>query len=258
MSKYKQRRNRNIPSKDFESLRNALFDAQVVQKSFWAGRAVAWHDVGIVTGLRPIEWKTVVWTDAEMTVLRVTNAKVKLDVPGFLRKGKSNRTTETPKSNAVPKTRDIPIQASDRQLVIRHLAMIEQSEMLGIDFATYHKQVSQAIRRACRSIWDGQKKYTLYSLRRQFAANAADAYGVEVSSQMMGHSNPQNPAAAAYGLACQAYARVGKGVQKRQKQSYAQQAAGDKVVQRSPAPCKFLAYKAAKMAQEQVSERCRF
>lgn len=252
----KPKKTRNFPQGDFEKLHDALLDSQVMQKSIWAGRAIAWMDAGLATGLRPKEWYTVTWADAAKTTLRVTNGKAKRDVPGYLRKTPISAAQRQQFQNAKPTTRDIPVPANYRFVVMRHLAMIDQAEQQGIEFATYHRQVSQAIRRACQKTWDGKKKYTLYSLRRQFAANAADAYGVEVSSQMMGHSNPQNPAASAYGLARQAYARVGKGDQKRQKQSEAQQSAGDNVAHRPAAPCKYLASIEAKLAQEQAPERC--
>jgi hypothetical protein len=248
---HKPRKTRNFPLVDFTKLHDALLDAQVEQKSIWAARAIAWMDAGLVTGLRPIEWDTVQWTDATKTMLRATNGKIKTDVPGYLRREPISHARRQQFQNVEPTTRDIPVPANSRSTVTRHLAMIEHAQKAGIDFATYHKQASQVIRRACLKIWKGKKQYTLYSLRRQFAANAADQYGVEASSIMMGHSKPQNPAASVYGIASQAYSRVGKSRQEKAKNSEAQQSADVVAVKKPAAPCKYLAYRDAKQALEQ-------
>lgn len=253
MPQRKPPRRRSFPQLDYGKLHDELLDAQVVQKSRWAGRANIWIDAGLVTGLRPKEWRGVTWADAAMTTLRVINGKVKQDIPGYLRNVQISEAQRQEFQNAQPTTRDIPVPSNYRHVVLTHLAMIAQAEQQGIDFATYHKQVSQVIRRACQKIWCGKKQYTLYSLRRQFSANASDQYGVEISSKMMGHSKPQNPAASAYGLASQAYGRVGKGSTHPLKQTDTTQSV-QTAHKKAAAPCKYLAYRDAKQAQEQASQ----
>lgn len=180
--------------------------------SAWARRTQHWLVATMATGIRPREWLTAEWVDGEKTAIRVTNGKIKLAPPGFMR----NKQTES--ESKLPRTREIPVvNPSDRISIDSHLqdlhAYIAQSrgdeKSLRKAYDLYRNNVTRKLWRSCDALWEGKKIYSLYSARRQFSADKRADIGVAATSTMMGHSRPDTPSSSFYGKANQARSRTG-------------------------------------------------
>ena len=67
--------------------------------------------------------------------------------------------------------------------------MIASSAMNGDSFAEYYDSCRKLLARTCESIFEGEKNYTFYTFRHQFAANAKKKYSIERVAQVMGHDS---------------------------------------------------------------------
>jgi hypothetical protein len=195
-----------IPKADLNALIEQLTEMSSGRKAVWAGRTQRWVLAGLATGVRPIEWLRTSWVDESKTAIRVAGSKVKEDVPGFMR-GSENEEDYIPKETE----RTIPIlNEADRLAVDAHMESIRLEVIDGsLSFERYRSICGVTIHRACKKLWDGKKTYSLYSARKQFSANARAEFGEVRAAELMGHSRPDTPSAAAYGSASQAYSRTG-------------------------------------------------
>lgn len=183
----------------------------------WSYRACYWLLAGLATGLRPIEWASARWANEEHTLLLVTNAKVKLQGPAFMREqrsGQSLNAVTDPVSEDLdeelqeePVEREIPVTSSRERFNIEtHMRLLEQWLAEGKTFEQYFQASRRVVWRACRKLWGGRKLYSLYTMRSQYSANTRARVGPVKTAELMGHTRADSPSAAHYGKANQAHA----------------------------------------------------
>lgn len=231
-------RAKTIPQEDLNLLLDAIYAKAI--KSKWAYRTGAWVRAGLACGARPIEWIYTEWVDAERTALRIRTAKVKLSAPAFLRNQAEDQQNEDTikdpwqldslhywESGGIDpydqgrNRRIVPIDNdADRDAISAHLDLIEEliprsltNVEREVEFHAYYRQCVQILDRACRSIWQRRKVYSLYTMRGQFAANVKAAKGAAVAAELMGHSSADSPSTGHYGKGNQAHPQF-KGTRK--------------------------------------------
>ena len=201
----------SIPKDDLDELITELTERSAGGASIWAGPAQRWLLAGLATGLRPGEWLTAEWVDEKKSAIRLTTSKVKVATAGFMRESRADE-------NYVPdlKTREIPVTfASDRMVIDVHLETSKAHVLSGnMSFHQFHNDCGRQIALSCKAIWGNKKTYTLNSGRKQFSANMRAEVGKAKTAILMGHTQPNTPAASAYGKASQAYSRTGKNYRK--------------------------------------------
>lgn len=223
LQKTKPRRRKVIPESDLHLLIEEL--TSLSSRSKWAYRTIYWLMSGLSTGLRPIEWSSAAWEDAEHTALVLDNAKIKLAAPGFLRKGAGAQIADDLEGgdlddedeiqadpaageykSTVPPTRRVPVpNRQDRFFIEKHLDLLAEQLAEGVTLKHYYEQCRRALWRSCRKLWGTKKTYSLYTMRGQYSANQRAAVGSGKTSELMGHSRPDTPSAAHYGKANQAH-----------------------------------------------------
>lgn len=203
-------RPRSIRLADLEKLNDELLS----QGGKWALRTSHWLQAGLASGLRPREWIDTHWTDANKTTLHVNCGKTKLSTPAFLQNTDRYEMREEPFGTGTTE-REIPIAKDfDRMVIDAHLRNIQScldrtASMLEQDrqFTRYYDQCRNSLHRACQKIWNGQKTYSLYTMRSQFSANTKAAFGSDIAATLMGHSSKDSPSTGHYGKASQAHTR---------------------------------------------------
>lgn len=208
-----------ITEEDLGKLLDALYDQS--EKSTWAFRSTVWIRAGLACGARPIEWLEAQWADADKTILRLKNAKMKLLAPAFARKTHIDESAPEAEqlgyweSSEEDSYREIPLtRESDRSMVETQIQYIESIaprsmslEGRRAEFEKYHAACALAVRRACRKIWVGKRTYSLYTMRGQFAANMNASRGADDAAKLMGHASSDSPSVAYYGKWNQAHGR---------------------------------------------------
>lgn len=96
--------------------------------------------------------------------------------------------------NGLPRTsvdrethRKIPIRDEDVPVIERHLLNLQSNHEAGTSFAKTYDSCRKLLHRTCMEIFKGEKVYTFYSFRHQFAANGKTKYTREQLAVIMGH-----------------------------------------------------------------------
>jgi hypothetical protein len=197
----------SLPKADLDMLVNYL-DAKAKRKdSLWHKHVKVMLLATLATGIRPIEWLSAKWTGDDKVAVQVLTAKSHASTAPFDRNKKASKYPEMSSSKQLPQTRDIPVNdPSDRLMIDSHMKIISEFVSSGeMVFKDFHKHYVQVMTRACKDLWLGQKKYSIYSGRKQFSANKKAEVGIIVTATLMGHSRPDSPSASSYGNAKQAY-----------------------------------------------------
>ena len=201
----------SIPKDDLDLLITELTERSASGSSIWVGHAQKWLLAGLATGLRPGEWLTAEWVDEQKSAIRLITSKVKVATAGFMRESRAEE-------NYVPdiKTREIPVTVeSDRLVIDVHMATLKAHVLSGkITFKQFRDNCGRQIALSSKAIWGNKKTYTLNSGRKQFSANSRAEVGKAKTAILMGHTQPNTPAASVYGKASQAYSRTGKNYRK--------------------------------------------
>jgi hypothetical protein len=143
-----------------------------------ASTLLAWLHAGLASGLRPIEWEDAQWHDAEKTTLRVRSAKRRCDDP--------LAPTHTER---LPEYRLVPIDAADQPWVEQHLDHLARYKLAGGTFKHFYNNNRATLSRLCTEIFGpAAKKFTLYLMRGQFAANRKRRQGADEVAMEMGCS----------------------------------------------------------------------
>jgi hypothetical protein len=220
---------RSIPEDHYRELITELGSL----RSRWAHRAQLWIKAGLATGLRPVEWLSARWEDDTQTILLVDSAKEHVGPPAFLRPQFLTARDLATAEPALPQTqrafeaddldeedlinepavRRIPVTSTiDRRNINYHFDELHRLVPLGGDevarrelYRHYYTQTRNAINRACRAVWGGDRFYSLYTMRSQFNANQKAALGPAAAATLMGHSGPNSPAQSHYGKGNQAH-----------------------------------------------------
>lgn len=157
----------------------ALCLNMVTSNSEWRRRACLWLASGIISGLRPIEWKNTEilekTSDGGLT-LKVANAK-------------------NTNGRANGEYREISIPPGwMAEYVTKHLQELQTWLSHGFDYEDYYATSRNELRRAVLELWPNNKNrhYSLYSGRHQFCANLKREGKTkrEVADQM-GHASEE-------------------------------------------------------------------
>lgn len=213
---------RLIPLADFNVLlnvlaRNAMRKRREKSAMNWAACTQWWLHAGLSTGLRPNEWEFAYWANDQKTVLMAPNSKRKIAPSAFNRAGNGKTVYDEPEEllsieqkplheqldpslqepsdiQREPNSfRAIPIEEGERKWIDLHLQAIAKAKLeKEVPFHEYYEHCRQTLRRACESAFGQRKRYSFYTLRRQFSANAKAAMPLGSVAELMGHTDPTN------------------------------------------------------------------
>lgn len=169
---------KHLSPKDLKFLDISLRDS----KSKWGKPLRVWLRAGVLTGLRPIEWRTSKYDETTNSLI-VRNAKNT--------NGRANGDIRTLSLNH--------LDNEDVGIIKQQVILANKFEAGGL-WQEYYNGCSNLIRYTSRKIWPSRKRRpTLYSTRHQYCANlkASGMRTNEVAS-LMGHASDET-AAETYG-----------------------------------------------------------
>lgn len=161
---------KKFPLRDYVRLTQYLDD----HPDRWSEDLRRWLAVGLLTGLRPVEWgQSRLIASHEEPALLVQNAKAT-----------NNRAHGTHRTLLLGGLSD-----DERELIRAHVERavdFRQAEQ----YARFMQGCATSLARAVRQIWPRRDRYpTLYSLRHQFSADAkASGLTMEELAALMGHA----------------------------------------------------------------------
>lgn len=166
------KKQKSLPLKDLKIIDKELSKS----KSMWATPTRLWLRAGILTGLRPIEWRnSELFENDDICYLIVKNAK-----------NTNNR------SNGEKRTLHLNHLNSDEISIIKnHMKLVGQFKESRNDWMGYYQGCSNLLKTKTRILFPNRKKYpTLYSTRHQFSANskASGCLPNEIAA-LMGHAS---------------------------------------------------------------------
>lgn len=142
-------------------------------KSRWSALTIAWLQVGIMTGLRPVEWlgARLIIVEGKPALL-VENAKST--------NGRAHGQHRTLHLHDIE-----PLDLKAIQVLLQVSRNLEQKGQ----WERARRGCAKTLHRACRSLWPRRKRFpSLYSARHQFAANAkASGLTPAELAALMGH-----------------------------------------------------------------------
>lgn len=168
------RKQKAIPPEDFAVLRQHLSVGEITETK----RALSLYLVaGIVTGLRPSEWRQAQWIDHHeetgLPALLVANAK---------------RTHG--RGNGLHRTLHLGDVDEFLRRVIRAFTMEAAQAVTEGRFDTFKQSLARTLSRVVRRIWPNRKHHiTLYSTRHQAAANFKLALDPSQVAALLGHAS---------------------------------------------------------------------
>lgn len=237
-TKNKQQQGPVVPEKDLKTILSHL-EAMANKKSNGiAAMTVTWIKAGLATGLRPAEWLDASWATKDKKALQTISAKTKVGQVAYLQKphdGLSSQAMQPMLMREIPLLDDADKEAVEKMLnliankVPGHLPRAERQDALN----TLYLSIKQRLYTACKDLYKGKKKYSLYAFRRQFSANAKAAVGPDVTAELMGHFSAQSPSTGYYGKANQAHGRF-KAAGAQRKMQEALVASGEKGTHQTP------------------------
>lgn len=166
------KRRRTISQPDMQALITELNGGKDSRKkdskNQWRLIAGHWFLAAVGTGLRPVEWDSAKLSE-DGTSLTVTNAK-----------NTNGRGTGMP-------TRTVEIDPKYRIYVQILISELSLAKARGYEFGQIYSGARQALRRACKALWKGERYFTLYTGRGQFSANQKAVSVLPEVSAQMGH-----------------------------------------------------------------------
>lgn len=165
------KKQKHLTPKDLKFLDGHLRDS----KTKWSKPLRVWLRAGILTGLRPVEWRDAEY-NGETNTLIVKNAKNT--------NGRANGYYRNLNLNHLDK--------EDINIIKQQLILSKKFNSAGL-WDDYYNGCSNLMRYLCRKIWPNRKKRpTLYSTRHQYCANlkASGLRIVEIAS-LMGHATDE-------------------------------------------------------------------
>lgn len=163
------KKQKHLTLKDYKSLDDALKES----KNKWSSATRIWIKSGIITGLRPIEWRQAVY-DEEENRLIIKNAKNT--------NGRSHGEFRSFYFDHV--------SASDKNTVLQHLKISFRLSQTDIVWKQYYEGCSNLLKYTAGKVWPSRERHpTLYSARHQFSANMkASGCKPEEIATLMGHA----------------------------------------------------------------------
>lgn len=144
-------------------------------KSQWSTALRLWLRAGVLTGLRPIEWKTANLIKSEQgAMLIVQNAKNTND--------RANGETRTLHLNH--------LTVDEMTVIESQMRLVERFNGSEDEWKHFYQGCSDLLRQKNKKAFPNRKKHpTLYSARHQFSANAkASGFRPEEIAALMGHA----------------------------------------------------------------------
>lgn len=167
-----RKKQKHLSIKDLKIIDSELSES----KSIWSKSTRIWLRAGILTGLRPIEWrKSSLIKEDDDLLLRVVNAK-----------NSNNR------ANGDIRHLNLNHLSSNEINIIRsHLKICEQFSESKDEWEGFYKGCSNLLRNKTRIAFPNRKRYpTLYSSRHQYSANSkASGCRPEELAALMGHAS---------------------------------------------------------------------
>lgn len=214
-----------ISQKDLDLLENELRVNRGQAKRGISIKTLDFLKAGIAAGLRPNEWEHARWADAEQTTLLAPNSKQRPTLPANLQIKLANQKYPDLQAKSVhdleglpilppaPQNpfRSIPIDPSARVILNRQMDSVREHLEKGLPFSSYYDCCRKRLERACKEVFKGKKRYSLYVARHQFAATIKTIYPETMVAQIMGHT-AVSTARVAY--AASRYAGTGRGAQR--------------------------------------------
>lgn len=163
------KKQKHLSVKDYSLLDNALKNS----KNRWAAATRIWLKSGIITGLRPIEWRQTVYDEAENKLLiknaKNTNGRSHGDFRSFYFEH---------------------VSANDKKVILQHLKTAFQLGQNDVVWKSYYEGCSNLLKYTCKNLWPNRERHpTLYSARHQFSANLkASGCKPEEVATLMGHA----------------------------------------------------------------------
>lgn len=205
VSPHEVKKPKALPKADLDKIINALLDSNQPRKNVGV-KTQCWLLAGLATGLRPNEWETAHLKENPdgQWALHVDNSKRKTSIPAHMEVAFYKK--EFPQLNIKNRfdieshgferisisrkmERAININEKDLIWVQNHLAGIAGNDQSGGSFQQYFDSCRHALFRACEAAFNGKKRYTLYVMRHQFAANMKNIYSKEEVADLMGHDD---------------------------------------------------------------------
>lgn len=165
------KKQKHLSIKDFKFLDDALKES----KNKWAKPTRIWLQAGIISGLRPIEWKEAAY-DERNNCLVIKNAK-----------------NTNGRAHGMHRTFYLDhISDYEKKILLQHLKTANSLASAGDDniWKTYYEGCSNLLKYTCDKIWPNRERHpTLYSARHQFSANLkASGCKPEELAVLMGHA----------------------------------------------------------------------
>lgn len=163
------KKQKHLSIKDY----NLLDESLKTSKNKWATATRIWLKAGIVTGLRPIEWRQTVYDETEDRLIiknaKNTNGRSHGDFRSFY---------------------FTHVSPSDKKIVLQHLKVSFKLAQTDEIWGRYYEGCSNILKYTSDKLWPGRDRHpTLYSARHQFSANLkASGCKPEEIATLMGHA----------------------------------------------------------------------
>lgn len=163
------KKQKHLTLKDYKILDEALKDS----KNKWSSATRIWLKSGIITGLRPIEWRQAVYDEDENRLI-IKNAKNT--------NGRSHGEFRSFYFDHVT--------PSEKNTVLQHLKIAFKLSQTDIVWKQYYEGCSNLLKYTAGKVWPSRERHpTLYSARHQFSANMkASGCKPEEIATLMGHA----------------------------------------------------------------------
>lgn len=163
------KKQKHLTVKDYSLLDEALKNS----KNKWSPATRIWLKSGIITGLRPIEWRQTVYDEKDNKLL-IKNAKNT--------NGRSHGDFRTFYFDH--------LSENDKKVILQHLKTAFQLGQNDVVWKSYYEGCSNLLKYTCKNLWPNRERHpTLYSARHQFSANLkASGCKPEELATLMGHA----------------------------------------------------------------------
>jgi integrase len=163
------KKQKHLTVKDYKVLDDALKES----KNKWSAATRIWLKSGIITGLRPVEWRQSVY-DEEENRLIIKNAK-----------NTNGRSHGEFRSFYFDH-----LTASEKNILLQHLKVSFSFSQTDEIWKQYYEGCSNLLKYTSGKLWPSRERHpTLYSARHQFSANMkASGCKPEEIATLMGHA----------------------------------------------------------------------
>lgn len=163
------KKQKHLTVKDYKVLDDALKESD----NKWKNATRLWLRAGIITGLRPIEWRQAIYDEEENRII-VKNAK-----------NTNGRSHGEFRSLYLEH-----LTASEKNTVLQQLKIAFPFSQTDSMWKKYYEGCSNLLKYTCGKVWPSRERHpTLYSARHQYSANMkASGCKPEEIATLMGHA----------------------------------------------------------------------